>query len=342
MSKLKIEYRVYSKGRGNPTESYILTDDTGSRYRVTLADAIELCKQGCLLAKHSASQACLQANYNFKSVKFEDAKNIGYIKANDLIKLMILNSKSKRVSRIVTKRTNNKGTILADAAIIDTETNHIVGYIFSDGTIADVKNIPNGYQKQIVQIVTVNRNKELKTRTLKAKLRAEIDYFKSIYANTFDLKYVKFNGKNGYIRIPLDVKYYQLQHANCMIAHGDIKKIVFTDNIEKLKRSSDNIGVYDVANMLGYNVNCTYKSDSSCYIYNDDVSFKGFITIGKDSDNFEKLTLKEKADVGIVISNDNIIIYDTKNRKTTSLSKKTFYRSILIGDIQEIENLKLK
>lgn len=117
MEKLKIAYRIYSNGRGNPTESYILTDANKSIYRVSVDDAIKLCKLKHISARCSTNSKCLIADYKFKSVKFEQAVKIGYIKANDLISLITL--KSSKVIEMTTVRVNNKGIVMADAAIVE-------------------------------------------------------------------------------------------------------------------------------------------------------------------------------------------------------------------------------
>ena len=347
MEKLKIAFRLYGKGQGNPTDSYIITNDMKKYYRVSIDDAVELCERKYLLASLSPISNCLLAKYKFESIKVEKVGSLKYTKADDIISLMvsnnniIKNSKIDKVREITTVRQNNRGTILADIAIIERDSDKLVGYIFSDGKVFRSKDIEGKYQKQITQHTNITDDKELKNMGSQIDLSAGVYKFKLAYGNDFNIQYNTRRGIDSYMFIPLKVKKYTSTQAQCMLNSGEIKKIVYTDNIDEIKHMSENMDIFNIADMLGYNKYSKRKSNKKCIVYNDKISYKYLILTDINESDFIYKVNKEKANKGVLLGENEVAIYDVSDKKVTIISKKEFYRSVIVGDVPEIEGLKI-
>ena len=329
---MKVVAKVCRRSVGHPIDSYILKNGEGT-WRVSRGDTIRLAKDGWIKYKVVGPNKVLVLGKGTMKVFEEQVGGIERVNA-DTIRKLIYEGKKRRVRELhgidIVKKGHEKrrvrgNKILIDSAIINSTTNKIIGYRYTDGNILAVNSDIEdraGYQERVTQTTMVSRRAVLKNKKDIQELEKDIADFNETYGGLFRIQTTKFQGRSGYIRIELFREKYTIEHAKVLKKSGVIKDIVTIDeDIDSI--TSNEYGQWDIIKLLGYKYNSDIDNDGTYNLYNDDFS-KRICVVGDDLKALRIKTDTERNNYGIAVSKNTVGVYDPSHKVIELYAKKNF------------------
>lgn len=333
---ISIVNRVYTDGVGRPTIGFII-GYKGINALVRINEVKLLIDNRYIRAKIVNGTVVYDGkydSYHIDSIRNTKELMDNYRKLMNKVKKDIKDGNNHKVA----KGNRDSRQINVEYIVIDRRKDRIIGYVYEDGTVGEIKNHTvnkhklEGYRRRVTQQTTLNHRQAVSGRRVLRELEEQVSKFYNNYDDIFKVKVTNTTG-GAYLSIPLYRITYSEKHADRLIETGIAKGKIYANNLDSVRQKK----IYDaefIIRQLGYIDSYIKNRDDTYNLYNKD--YTKIIKLA-DGKNLVDMVDKEELDYGIWLEDSSINIYNPKKNNVQRMDKNTFLSKISSGELEHIK-----